>query len=72
MNRKRKGPVPAKFKVRFRIGNRLGKGVLYSLREVCLHLVERYSLTERELNELFQLPRGATFSNEDMEIRRRA
>lgn len=62
------------FGVRFRIGNRLGATSRYSLVEVCIHLVDRYSLTETEITKIVQLPakEAIFFMNEDMEVRRLA
>lgn len=59
-----------KFSVRFKIGNRLGAASKYSLREVCVCLVDTCSLNETELCTLFTLRVGETFTNEDIQIRR--
>ena len=59
-----------KFRIRFRIGGRLGAASAYSLREFCVHLVERYSLTETELCTIFTLKPGESYNNEDMEVTR--
>lgn len=59
-----------KFTIRFRIGKRFGKGSRYSLREVCIHLVEQYSLTETEIRTVVTLGVGCVFSNEDMHVKR--
>ena len=59
-----------KFKVRFKIGNRLGKGSVYTLRDFCISIVDRYSLTETELCAIFTLHVGATFENEDLQVKR--
>ena len=59
-----------KFKVRFKIGNRLGKGSVYTLRDFCISIVDRYSLTETELCTIFTLRVGETFENEDLQVKR--
>lgn len=59
-----------KFSVRFKIGNRLGAGSVYSLREICTAIVDRYSLKEKEIEEIVQLKSGGQFTNEDMQITR--
>ena len=59
------------FNIRFRIGkNRLGAGSRYSLKEFCISVVERYSLTETEVCTIATLQIGKTFKNEYMEIQR--
>lgn len=58
-----------KFKVRVKIENRLGAASVYSLRAVCTHLVERYSLKEDELEMIVSLTAGQTFHNADLEIK---
>jgi hypothetical protein len=59
-----------KFKVRFRIGNRLGAASRYTLREFCVCLVDQYSLTEVELCTIFTLQIGEKFTNNDMQVTR--
>ncbi len=59
-----------KFKIRFRINNRYGKGSVYSLKEFCIAIVDRYSLTEVELCTVVTLLEGEEFSNHDMKIKR--
>lgn len=58
------------FNVRFATGKRLAAGSRYSLREICTLIVERYSLTEREICTIATLPPGEKFANEDMQIAR--
>ena len=59
-----------KFSIRFRIGNRLGAASRYTLRELCISVVDRYSLTETELCTIVTLYVGEKFSNADMEVRK--
>jgi hypothetical protein len=59
-----------KFSIRFRIGNRLGAASRYTLRELCISVVDRYSLTETELCTIVTLHVGEKFSNADMEVRK--
>lgn len=61
-----------KFSIRFKIGSRFGAGSIYSLRDMCVDIVDRYSLTERELATIVTLNVGEVFSNEDMQITRKA
>jgi len=59
------------FNIRFRIGkNRLGAGSRYSLRELCVSIIDRYSLTETEVCTIVTLQVDETWSNEDLEVRR--
>ncbi|UOF79482.1 hypothetical protein [Caudoviricetes sp.] len=57
-----------KFSIRFRIGNRLGAASKYSLRDFCISVVDRYSLTETEVCTIVTLQSGETFTNEDMKV----
>lgn len=59
-----------KFIIRFKIGGRFGAGSVYTLREVCTHVVDRYSLTETEVCTVVTLQPGETFTNEDLEATR--
>lgn len=59
-----------KFKVRFRVGNRLGKASIYSLRDICVSLADTYSLGDAELEKILFMALGQHFTNEDMEVRR--
>jgi hypothetical protein len=59
-----------KFIVRFRVGGRLGAGSTYTLREICVSLVNRYDLKEKEICEIVALPPGGKFSNADLEVAR--
>jgi len=59
-----------KFKVRFKIGNRLGRWSIYTQKEICVSLVDRYSLTDDEINKIFALKQRGVFENEDMRIQR--
>lgn len=59
-----------RFTVRTKIGDRLGKGGSYSLRDICISLVDRYSLKETEIVLISRLVPGMIFQNEDMTIRR--
>lgn len=57
-----------KFSIRFKIGNRLGAASKYTLRELCVSLVDRFSLTETEICTIVTLQFGESFSNEDMQV----
>jgi hypothetical protein len=57
-----------KFDVQFKIKNRLGAKSRYSLGEVCVCLVDRYSLKENEIANIVTLQEGDSFSNEDMTV----
>lgn len=59
-----------RFNVQFKIGNRLSSKSRYSIREVCLCLVDTYSLTDREIDKIVHLRKGDHFRNEDMVIER--
>ena len=61
-----------KFKVRFKIGTRLGAVSIYTLREFCVCLVDRYSLTETELCTIFTMHPDEAFNNEDMQVTKAA
>ena len=57
-----------KFKIRFQIGKRLGKGSTYSLKEFCVSVIGTYSLTEAEVCAVVGLQVGEKFTNADLEI----
>lgn len=57
-----------KFIVRFKIGNRLSTKSKYSMRDICVCLVDRYSLKENEIFTIFTMKVGYVFQNEDMTI----
>lgn len=57
-----------KFSIRFKIGNRFGAASKYTLREFCISIVDRYSLTETEVCTIVTLQRGESFKNEDLMI----
>ena len=59
-----------RFVIRFKIRNRFGASSKYSLRDICVCLVDRYSLTETELATIVTLQVGEEFVNDDMLIRR--
>lgn len=61
---------PMRFAIRFKIGNRFGKACRYSLVEVCVHIVDKYAIREREAARIVTLQPGETFANEDMRITR--
>lgn len=63
-------PRAMRFSVRFFIGNRAGAASKYTTREVCIALVDRYSLREHELCTIFTLQVGEKFENEDMIVER--
>lgn len=55
-----------RFSVRFKIGNRAGAASKYTTRDICINLVDRYSLREHELCTIFTLHTDERFENEDM------
>lgn len=57
-----------RFSIRFKIGNRLGAASRYTLREFCISIVDRYSLTETEVCTIVTLQPGESFANEDLSI----
>jgi hypothetical protein len=59
-----------KFIIRFKIGNRYGAGSRYTIREFCVNVVDRYSLTETEICAIVTLQFSEDFTNNDMTIRR--
>lgn len=59
-----------KFSIRFKICNRFGSISKYSLREFCISIVERFSLTEQECQSVIELSVGEIFCNKDVFIRR--
>jgi hypothetical protein len=59
-----------KFSIRFKIWNRFGTASKYTLRELCISIVDRYSLTETEICTIVTLQPGETFINEDMAIKK--
>jgi hypothetical protein len=59
-----------KFIIRFKIGNRLSKGSVYSLKDFCIAIVDRYGLTEKEICTIVTLHVFERFVNEDLEIKR--
>lgn len=59
-----------KFSIRFKIGNRYGAGSMYTLRDFCIAIIDRYSLTENEVFSIVTLQVGDTFTNNDLLIKR--
>ena len=59
-----------KFSIRFKIGNRFGAASKYSLRELCVSVVDRYSLRDNELVHIVTMNIGEVFQNEDMQVTR--
>lgn len=59
-----------KFSIRFKIGNRFGAASKYTLREFCINIVDRFSLTETEVCTIVTLQPGEYFTNEDLMIRK--
>lgn len=59
-----------RFNIRFRIGNRFGRGSIYNLRDIAISLVDKYSLTETELWMIVELQPKQVFNNPDMSIER--
>lgn len=59
-----------KFQVRFWIDHRLSRGSKYSLRDICICIVDRYALTDAEVNQIADLAVGSAFNNGDLSIKR--
>ena len=59
-----------RFVIRFKIANRFGAGSKYSLKDLCVSVVDRYSLSERELCQIVTMQVGETFTNEDLTVQR--
>lgn len=59
-----------KFSIRFKIGNRFGAASKYTLRDFCISIVDRFSLTETEVCTIVTLQSGETFTNEDMMVKK--
>lgn len=59
-----------RFSVRFRIGGRFGAISRYSLRDFCVSLVDRYSLSEAEVLAVVTLPVGTIIEMSDLWVRR--
>lgn len=59
-----------KFSIRFKIGNWFGAASKYTLREFCINIVDRFSLTETEVCTIVTLQPGEYFTNEDLMIRK--
>jgi len=59
-----------KFSIRFKIGNRFGAASKYTLRELCVSVVDRYSLRENELAHIVTMNIGEVFENNDMRVTR--
>jgi len=59
-----------KFSIRFKIGNRFGAASKYTLRELCVSVVDRYSLRENELAHIVTMNIGEVFQNNDMQVTR--
>lgn len=59
-----------RFIIRFKIGNRFGAGSKYSLRDLCICIVDQYSLKEHELATIVTLRVGEIFTNEDFTAKR--
>lgn len=59
-----------KYAIRFKIGNRFDSVSKYSLREFCIFIVERFSLTERECQSVIELKIGESICLKDFYIYR--
>lgn len=59
-----------RFTVRFEIGGRLGAGSKYSLRDICVSLVDRYSIKDRELNQIVIMKAGESIRVPGLQITR--
>jgi hypothetical protein len=62
-----------KFKIRFKTGTGLGSMVfgsvsVYTLKAFCVHIVDRYNLSEKEIETIIHLKPGEKFKNEDLQI----
>ncbi len=59
-----------RYKIRLKIGNRLSATSSLSLREFCIAIVDRYSLTEKECETIVTMQVGQEFKNNDLVITR--
>lgn len=59
-----------KYTLRFRIGKRFGKGSSYSLRDIAISIVDRWSLTDNEFNRIVNMVVGEDYTVLDIHIRR--
>lgn len=61
-----------RFNVVIKLGNRNSRAFSVTLRELCINLVDRFSLTNSELTTIVKLELLMTFKNKDLEITRTA
>lgn len=59
-----------KFLIRFKIMNRFGAASRYSLRDFCISVVDRFSLTETEVCTIVTLNPGEVFINDDLMVKK--
>lgn len=59
-----------RFQLAVKIGSRWSRFSRYSLRDICVCIVDKYSLTDQELDVLVGLLSGSTFTNDDLKIKR--
>jgi hypothetical protein len=60
-----------KYFIRFRIGGRLGTKSAYSLKDIAVSVVDRYSLTDSEFNRIVDLLPGKAMDISGFTIERR-
>lgn len=61
---------PRRFNVSFAIDKRFGKASKYTLMEIAKCVLEPYSISEKEFDEIVQLKVQETWFNEDVRITR--
>lgn len=59
-----------KFSIRLKIGPRFGAASKYTLRDFCVSVVDRFSLTETEVCTIVTLQSGETFTNGDLMVKK--
>lgn len=50
-----------RFKIAFGIAGRYGRFSYYSLKDICVSIVDRWSLTDREVNHIANMEIGESF-----------
>lgn len=59
-----------KYSIQFKDKGRIAHADNFTLRDFCVQLVDSYSLTEDELEQVCRLEVGGSFENEDMLVKR--
>lgn len=59
-----------KFMLRFKIGKRYGRASAYSLRDIAVSIVDRWSLTDNEVNRIANMVVCEIFTVLDIQIKR--